>query len=101
MQGPSSIHVLSSLQGQAVITFVYEVESNIASKQEEASGSVLTLQALYIATEGLEEEGCGIMAQSKGVRFVEPEDKDYVMERLTVHTPTEQLSLRYKFRGRI
>ncbi len=94
----SSIHLLSSLQGQAVITLVYDVNSTIASRKEEWHGAASTLLAsLFQTTEGLEEGGCGIVAQSKGVRFIEPEGKDYVMESLAVQTEAGQLSLRYKF----
>ena len=95
----SSIHLLSSLQGQAVITLVYDVDSGLTSKEKEWRDAASTLlEALYSSTEGLERGGCGIVAQSKGMRFIEPSHKDHVMETLSIVSPDAgQLSLKYKF----
>jgi tRNA (uracil-5-)-methyltransferase len=79
----SSIHVLSSLQGQAVLTLVYDKEKQL----EESETELRAAAAWFINAIKSERPDVSIIAQSKGVRFVEPRGKDYVMETLDVKIP--------------
>ena len=79
----SSIHVLSSLQGQAVVTLVYDKEKGLGENETQWREAA----AWFINEIQIERPDVSIIGQSKGVRFVEPRDKDFVMETLEVAIP--------------
>jgi tRNA (uracil-5-)-methyltransferase len=92
----SSIHLLSSLQGQAVITFVYdkEKELNTVEAAWRAAAAELLLLLCDCEVDGGKlgdmlggHGGLGIIGQSKGAHFVEPAGKDHVMETLQCKAP--------------
>jgi tRNA (uracil-5-)-methyltransferase len=96
----SSIHLLSSLQGQAVITFVYDKEKDLKTVEAAWRAAAAELLLLLCDCEvdggklgdmlgGL--GGLGIIGQSKGAHFVEPAGKDYVMETLECKAPADSI----------
>ena len=81
----ASIQVLSSLQGQAVLTFVYDKEKNLGNIESEWRSAA----SWFVRTMRLSDD-FSVIGQSKGVRFEEPRGKDYVMETLNVTLPNDR-----------
>lgn len=78
----TAIQVLSSLQGQAVLTLVYDKAKGLGDIESEWRSAA----SWFVGVVKLSED-FSVVGQSKGVRFVEPRGKDYVMETLEVTLP--------------